>query len=242
MSFCKEQGGVEKRGKVSAVIVAGGQGKRMGAAVNKVFLQLDGKEVLAHTVTAFEQNPEVSEIIVVLQKCDQARMTALVSQCGFSKVLAIVEGGRSRQESVYKGLQAAHGELVLIHDGARALVGQQSIRQVIMDCRAHKAAAVGVPCKDTLKQVTTDGFIEKTLDRDQIYQIQTPQAFYLEDILEYHQKALAEGTEVTDDCALAELYGGRVFITRGSYENLKLTTPEDLEIARRILERRGKAK
>lgn len=238
MNFCKKPCPGKRLGEVTAVIVAGGQGRRMGASVNKVFLQLDGKEILAHTVAAFEQSPEISEIVIVAQEEDRERMTALSNQCGFSKVKKIVKGGASRQKSVYEGLKAASGSIVLIHDGARALIDRQGIQQVLADCIRYGAAAIGVSCKDTLKQIGPEGFIERTLDRESIWQIQTPQAFYLEDIVKCHREALAEGFEATDDCALAERYGARVFVTRGSYENLKITTPEDLEVAQKILERR----
>lgn len=222
--------------KITAVIVAGGKGKRMGAGMNKVFLKLCGKEVIAHTVEAFEKNPRIDEIVVVTGAEDIQTASDILK--GFHKLSAIAEGGAERQQSVYKGLAAASGDIVLIHDGARALIGQEEIDRVIDDCISYGAAALGVPCKDTLKAADGSGFIAGTIDREKTYLIQTPQAFKSSVIKELHEKAEKDGLQVTDDCAIAEHYGVRVKITEGSYDNLKLTTPEDMAVGEIILNRK----
>lgn len=222
--------------KITALIAAGGKGKRMGAGLNKVFLKLCGKEILRITVDAFEKNPQVDEIVVVTGEDDMK--TAERALQGITKLSAVVAGGAERQQSILNGLNAVSGDIVLIHDGARSLIGQREIDRVIDDCRKYGAAALGVPCKDTLKSVGEDGFINGTVDRAKTYQIQTPQAFKTDMIKELHKKAELENLIVTDDCAIAEHYGVKVKITQGSYDNIKLTTPEDLAVGEIILKGR----
>lgn len=221
--------------KITAVIVAGGKGTRMGASVNKVFLELCGKPIIAHTVEAFEKNSLIDEIIVVTGKNDIKIAAEILHK--YSKVSAIIEGGTERQQSVSNGINAASGDIIAIHDGARALIGQSEINSVINDCIEYGAAALGVPCKDTLKEADDNGFIRKTIDRSRTYQIQTPQVFKAEIIKELHKKAELDNLQVTDDCAIAEQYGIRVKITEGSYDNLKITTPEDMAVGEIILRR-----
>lgn len=217
---------------ISAVIVAAGKGERMGAGINKAYLPLGGKTVIETAVAPFEQCSRIDEIIVVtddVQKCKNVLS-------GFSKVKTVVSGGRTRSESVKNGLYSAKGELCAIHDGARALITVSEIESVIDAVQKYGAAALGVKCKDTIKKADNDGFITETPDRDFLYQIQTPQAFITAEILKMH-----EGKEgnFTDDCALAESFGKRIKIVSGSYENIKITTPEDLDIAETILKKRG---
>lgn len=223
--------------RITALIVAGGKGARMGAGMNKVFLKLGSKEILARTAEAFEVNPRINEIVVVTGKSDIKTASDILS--GISKLSAVVEGGAERQQSVYNGLMVLGGDIVLIHDGARSLIGQDEIDRVIDDCQNFGAAALGVPCKDTLKSASDDGFISGTVDRDKTYQIQTPQAFKTDIIKDLHKKAASDGLTVTDDCAIAEHYGIKVKITEGSYDNIKLTTPEDIAVGEMILKRRS---
>ena len=141
-----------------------------------------------------------------------------------------------RGESVQNGLKEATGNVVAIHDGARALITKEDIEKVIKDAVEFGAAALGVKCKDTLKQADENGFISATIDREFLYNIQTPQVFKLSEI----RKMYEECNEIfTDDCALAQMFGRKVKITEGSYDNIKITTPEDLELAERILKKRG---
>lgn len=222
---------------VSAVIAAGGKGTRMGADKNKVFLPLYGKTVLWHTLRVFEENDGTDEIILVVGA--QETETAERIAAEFPKVAAVTAGGASRQESVYNGILKAKGDIILIHDGARALISGAEIDGAIGDCKKFGAAAVGVRSKDTLKRAD-GGFIAGTIDRDSCFNIHTPQVFSRDIILAAHERARADGFSATDDCMLVEKYGGcKIRITEGSYENIKLTTPEDMELAERILQMRN---
>ncbi len=222
--------------KITAVIVAGGKGTRMGADKNKLLLKIGGREILYYTLTAFERNEKVDEIVLVAAKndiCDCEK----IARCA-SKVKCVTEGGETRRRSVYNGLKKASGDIVLIHDGARALVTDKEIDASIDACVRFGAAAAGVKCKDTLKSAR-GGFIEGTVDRENTYLIQTPQTFRLDEILSLHKRASDDNFDATDDCMIAERYGVKVRISEGSYDNIKITTPEDMIIAEKILERRG---
>ncbi|MCH5209628.1 MAG: 2-C-methyl-D-erythritol 4-phosphate cytidylyltransferase [Oscillospiraceae bacterium] len=225
--------------KITAIIVAGGKGTRMGADKNKLLLKIKDKEILYFTLAAFERNKNIDDIVLVSGESDVGECERIIKDCGITKVRHITVGGLSRQQSVMNGLKCAQGDIVLIHDGARALVTGAEIDASIADCVKYGAAAVGVKCKDTLKS-SKDGFISGTVDRELTYLIQTPQVFYLDKILALHQKAACEGFEATDDCMIAEHYGVRVRISQGSYDNIKITTPDDIIIAEKILEKREK--
>ena len=223
--------------EIYAVIVAGGSGSRMGAEKNKVLLDFCGQAVLRRTVDAFCACDRITNIVVVTRKSDREECSELLYGCGRDLIYA--NGGATRQESVYSGLKMCIGaDYVLIHDAARALIDVETINRVIDDCIEYKAAAVGVKCKDTLKSVDGEGFITGTVDREFTYNIQTPQAFLYNDIINAHEKAAEEGYDTTDDCALIEHYGGRIKLTEGSYDNIKLTTPDDMAVGEIILKRR----
>ena len=218
--------------KISCIIVAAGSGTRMGGQINKVFMPLGESTVIDHTVNAFSQVEEISDIILVTRECD-------IELCKKFNNIKVIKGGKTRQESVYNGLMCVeNSDIVLIHDGARALILPETIKAVIEDTKKYGAAAVGVSSKDTLKQVDGDGFIEKTLDREKIFNIQTPQVFNTKEIIKAHKKAIKDGFSATDDCALYEKYIGRVKITEGRYDNIKLTTPDDMVTAENILKKR----
>lgn len=215
--------------KITAIIVAAGNGTRMGGVINKVFLPLGDKTVIEHTLNTFSSCDEVDDVILVTRECDME----LCRDFGDIKVIA---GGKTRQESVYNGLkEAKDAEVVVIHDGARALITKEIIENAIEDAKKYGASAVGVSCKDTLKSVDENGFIKATLDRDFTYQIQTPQIFKREEIIKAHEMAVCDDFLGTDDCSLYEKYIGKIKVTKGSYDNIKLTTPEDMHIAKNIL-------
>lgn len=218
--------------RVSAIIVAAGKGTRMGAGKNKVFLEILGKPVLEHTVSVFDSCPIIDEIVVVTNEIDEAKK--ILSK--YQKVTEITCGGAVRGESVQNGLSVATGDIAVIHDGARALILPEDIENVINAAVEHGCAALGVKCKDTLKMADENGFIKETVDREFLYNIQTPQVFKLSEIKEMYENC----DEVfTDDCALAQKFGKKVKIVDGSYDNLKLTTPEDMIMAEEILKKRG---
>ena len=218
--------------KICAIIVAAGNGTRMGGVKNKVFLELGGKTVIEHTLDTFKKCKLIDDIILVTRECD-------IELCkGFGNI-KVIAGGKTRQESVYLGLcEAKDADIVAIHDGARALISCDVIENAINDAKKYGASAVGVSSKDTLKMLDENGFIIKTLDRESTYQIQTPQIFKKQEIKKAHEMAIKDGFIGTDDCSLYEKYIGKIRVTKGSYDNIKLTTPEDMVIAANILENR----
>ena len=225
---------------ISVIIVAGGKGKRMGADKNKVFLKLLDKEIIAHTASVFDDMDETDEIIIVTGRDDIEECESVIKKNNIKKVSKIVEGGAERQNSVYNGILASKGDILVIHDAARCLVSAYDVKSAIEDCRKFGAATLGVTAKNTLKSVDENGFIKATLDREQTYHIQTPQIFKRELIIKAHENAVNNSVLATDDCALVEAMGEMVKITKGSYDNIKITTPEDLVVGERILkERRG---
>ena len=224
--------------KVAAVIVCAGSGTRMGKSVNKIFLKIAGKKVIDYTLDAFLKVDAIDQIILVTRECDMDEMNEHIKN--IKKDIRVVVGGKTRQESVYNGLiNAKDAHIVLIHDGARALITPQIIEDAIKKTSEFGATLTAVPIKDTIKYVTEDGFIEKTLNREKIYSAQTPQSFLYEKIIDAYNKAIKDDFLATDDCALYEKYEGKVKIIDGSYENIKITTPEDLDVAENILKKRG---
>lgn len=224
--------------KVSAVIVAAGKGTRMKADINKQFLNIKGKPILYYTLKAFETCELVDEIILVTAKDKkQYCMDEIVRKYDINKISAIVEGGKERQHSVFNGLKAVKkSEVVLIHDGARPFVDRSIIEQGIINAERYGACTCGVKPKDTIKYVDENGFSIDTLDRNSLFQVQTPQCFRYDLILACHEKGISEGIAVTDDTSVVEYYGYKVYIYEGNYNNIKITTPEDLIIGERILE------
>lgn len=223
--------------KICAIIVAAGKGSRMGAGFNKVFMRIDGEYVLSITLKAFSCVERIDKIIVVTRQCDISECEKAVQ--GINKEVVIIRGGATRQESVYNGLlMAQDSDIAVIHDGARALITPKIIDQSIDCALRYGASAVGVKVKDTLKTVDEEGFIINTVDREKTFHIQTPQIFSKNEILKAHTKAIEDGFSATDDCMLYEKYIGKVKIFEGSYENIKLTTPDDMEFAQNILQNR----
>lgn len=220
---------------ISAIIVAAGRGTRMGAGKNKIFMDLNGKNVIEYTLSAFCTSA-VDEIVIAASPEEVSGIRDIAHK--FSNSIKITAGGASRQQSVFNALKMAGGDIVCIHDGARCLITAEQINKSIKDCEKYGAAALGVKCKDTMKLADENGYIQSTIDRESLYMIQTPQVFYREKLLEYHKRAERDGIFVTDDCSLFELYGDKIYISEGSYENIKLTTPEDIITAAEILKRR----
>ncbi|BCR06969.1 2-C-methyl-D-erythritol 4-phosphate cytidylyltransferase [Desulfuromonas versatilis] len=220
---------------VTVLIPAAGMGNRMGAAVNKQYLALAGRPILAHTLALFERHPRVDHIYIIspTAEIDYCR-SEIVARYGFAKVRQVVAGGAERQDSVRNGLEAcgaAETDVVLIHDGVRPFFPPALLEPVVASAASVGGCVVGVPVKDTIKQVAA-GRIEGTPDRRGLWQAQTPQAFRFGLILQAHRRALAEGFSGTDDASLFERLGLPVAMLEGSYRNIKITTPEDLVLAR----------
>jgi 2-C-methyl-D-erythritol 4-phosphate cytidylyltransferase len=226
--------------KLGVVIVAAGKGSRMGTAVSKQYLYLQDKPVLIHTLEIFEAIDEVNELVVVVGKADISYTLDLVEDYRLSKVKVVIAGGEDRQSSVYKGIKAlSHGiEWVMVHDGVRPLVTQNSILQLWKETKRTGAAVLGVPVKETIKVVDEAGIIESTPIRSKLWTIQTPQAFRLAALLKAHERAEKQGMLATDDSMLVEWMDIPVQVVEGDYENIKLTTPDDLYWAEHILKER----
>ncbi|MEE0944122.1 MAG: 2-C-methyl-D-erythritol 4-phosphate cytidylyltransferase [Clostridia bacterium] len=223
--------------KTSAVIVAAGSGKRMGAGINKVYMPLGDRCVLWHTIKAFADSKAVDEIVIVTGGEDMIK--AAETAALFDLPFTVVEGGAERQNSVLNGITAAEGNIVAVHDGARAMITPELIDGVIKAAKEFGGAALGVTPKDTVKTADSDGFIVGTVERNSAYLIQTPQVFKREELIKAHEQAIEDCFAATDDCAVMERMGAKIKIVEGSYENIKLTTPEDIFTAERILKERG---
>ncbi|WP_407314604.1 2-C-methyl-D-erythritol 4-phosphate cytidylyltransferase [Desulfosporosinus sp. SB140] len=219
------------------VIPAAGQGKRMGAGHNKQFLRLLGQPILAHTIRVFQISGYVSEIVIVGAETELAQIRELVDQHGFDKVVSICKGGEQRQDSVRSGVLALSPTIqrVVVHDGARPLLTLRDFHRFLEEAEGLTAAIMGVEVKDTIKRVDDVGRVTDTLPRDLLRAVQTPQIFERNKLEEAHFRAAAAGYYGTDDASLLEWIGCSVQVIEGSQENIKVTTPEDLLLAERIL-------
>ncbi len=226
--------------KVSAVIAAGGAGTRMGTPEGKMFVEIGGKPVLLHTIKAFDSIEIIGDIIVCLPAKDITKVGEMISRENIKKPVQLVEGGPTRQASVHNGLLSLspETEMVVIHDGARPFVTKEIVINSISEAKACGAVIVGVPVKDTIKTVTDDKLISNTLQRDRLWSVQTPQTFKKALITEAHEEAKNLRINATDDAALVERLGARVKMIMGSYENIKITTPEDVVLGEAILRSR----
>ncbi|MBC8580995.1 MULTISPECIES: 2-C-methyl-D-erythritol 4-phosphate cytidylyltransferase [Zhenhengia] len=223
---------------ISAIVVAGGSGSRMGTSTKKQYLKIKDKEILVYTVECFQNMPEIQEIVVVTGKEDITYVEKLLKDTyKLNKVSYIVAGGKERQDSVYNGIQAADekSDYLVIHDGARPLITKEVVRAGLDMAYAHRASIIAVPVKDTIKLVSKDGKVEDTPDRSSLWSVQTPQIFEKELIIHAHEYAKEHGLSVTDDSMLVEAIGVPVYIVEGEYTNIKITTPEDLIIAEKML-------
>ena len=222
---------------VCAIVVAAGRGSRSGAPVNKVLMPLMGRPLLAWSLEAFDRSPQVNQLVLVAADQEQAQMQALTASLRLP--CKVVCGGETRQISVYRGLAAAKGaEIALIHDGARPLVSPELIDACVRQVRQKGSAVAGMPVKDTIKRTNGERMVLNTPPRDNLWQVQTPQAFFYRQIFEAHQAAESQGISATDDASLVEAMGQRVYMLPGGYENIKVTTPEDFLLAEALLTRR----
>jgi len=220
------------------VIVAAGSSSRM-KGTDKIFYDLGGKPLVAHTITAFQNNDHISEIVVVTRQDLIEQMWDVCKKYGLSKVVSVTAGGTTRTQSVMNGLDEVSKATLYaaVHDGARPFVTQEIISTTIEKAMKYHAAAPAIPVKDTIK-VANNHIILSTPDRSSLYAVQTPQIFDFDLLRGALTKALSENTPVTDDCSAVEALGMSVFLTEGSDENIKVTTPTDLMLANAILEGR----
>ena len=221
-----------------AVIVAAGSSRRMGGE-NKLLLPLCGKPVLAHTMAAFQACGAIRDIVLVCREQDMDTYRALAEANGITKLRTLTRGGDTRTESVLAGVSAAPETcaLVAVHDGARPLVSDEVITQAVTEAAKSGAAAPVVPVKDSIKRIE-NGKIAADVPRDTLAAVQTPQVFRRDMLLRALQDAAANGRSFTDDCVAVEALGQTVSATPGSYENIKVTTPEDIAVAEAFMHRR----
>ncbi len=221
-----------------ALIVAGGKGLRMGQSRAKQYLMLAGRPIIAHTLAAMAACRLIERIYLVIPPDDISFCRqAILPPLALPLPICLVAGGAERQGSVYNGLKAVgrFAGIVVIHDGVRPLVTPDLIANCIMEAHIHGACIVGIPATDTLKQIASPGVITATLARSGVWLAQTPQAFNFDLIFKVHQHAAQSGRVATDDAMLLEQCGQTVRIIQGSRINLKITTPEDLELAKALL-------
>ena len=221
---------------ISAIVLAGGRGKRMNYHKSKQFIEIKGKPVLVYTLEKFIYNKSIDEVILVLPEDEVDYCKKEVLQKYSLKVDRIVIGGKERQDSVFNALEAMEkANIVLIHDGARPFISEKLIEEGIKYANIYGAAAPGVTPKDTIKIKNEDNISVDTPDRNTLVAVQTPQCFKYDEIYQCHRKIKEENAIVTDDTSVVERYGHKVYLYEGDYTNIKITTPEDLILAERLI-------
>jgi 2-C-methyl-D-erythritol 4-phosphate cytidylyltransferase len=221
-----------------AIVLAGGTGRRMGSPTSKQFLLLDNKPILVHTLQVFEECKPVDGIYLVVNHKDLTVIQEeVLEQYRFNKIMKLVIGGRLRQDSVRNGIEAIDEpcDIVLIHDAARPFVSPSFIEKSIFLMEMYDAIIPALPMRDTIKVVSKEGFVVKTLERDALWNIQTPQTFKYDLISKAYREGMAKKLFGYDDSTFIEHMGKKVKVVEGSPYNIKITTPEDLTIARGIL-------
>lgn len=238
-----------KRKSCAAIVLAAGQGKRMGGQVHKQFLELEGHPIVYYSIRAFQESPLIDQILLVTGETEIDYVKhEIVEKYHFDKVSVVVAGGHERYVSVWNGLKALEKSLreeekdgfVFIHDGVRPFINEEILRRAFDAVEAYHACVVGMPSKDTVKIADDDGFVSETPARSRVWNVQTPQVFDFR--LAYEAYAALEQSgrsDVTDDAMIVEAFTDtKVKLVEGSYENIKLTTPEDLKIAATFLHNR----
>lgn len=223
---------------ISAIILAGGKGKRMGYPISKQFIELKGKPIIYYTIKKFSENKNIDNIIIVLPSDEIEYFKENILKKYSLNITKIVEGGSERQDSVYNGLKSLENtdtDIVLIHDGARPFISNKIIDDGIKYADIYGACAPGVMPKDTIKVKDKNNFSIDTPNRSNLVSIQTPQVFKFDEILECHQKIKISKEIVTDDTMVVEKCGYNVYIYDGEYTNVKITTPEDLILGERLI-------
>ncbi len=228
---------------VSAIVLAAGRGLRFRSGVPKPLVKINSQPIIIYCLKIISKHPSIKDIVVVVNAQIRNRIIKAIKRYRISKIIRVVRGGRRRQDSVYQGLGAIdeRTDLVLIHDGVRPFITKGIITSVIKKAKDTGAAIVGVPVKATIKQVHSPQstvhsrlLVKKTLNRDNLWEVQTPQVFGKDLILKAYEKF--GNADVTDDAMLVEKLGAKVSAVLGSYDNIKITTPEDLRLAEAILQ------
>ena len=225
----------------TAIVLAAGQGKRMHSKVQKQFLEIQGYPVLYYSLRCFQESPLIQDIILVtgeesISYCKEE----IVQKYGFTKVSAVIPGGKERYDSVYAGLcECRDCEYVLIHDGARPFVTEEILKRGLQKVKETGACVIGMPSKDTVKLSDEEGYVKETPNRKCVWTIQTPQIFSYSLIREAHDSIRQKDmSKITDDAMVVEQEtGAKVALAEGSYQNIKITTPEDLDVAEVFLKK-----
>jgi len=219
------------------VIPAAGQGKRMKAGKNKLFLELSGVPIIVYTLRVFDEDPQCTGIILAINPDEEEMFTNLIARYDLKKIKR-VSGGKERQQSVYNGIKVVNADtdIILVHDGARPFINHALIYQLTEAALLHGGAVLAVPVKDTIKKAT-DNLVVETVERSSLWAVQTPQAFRVPLLTKAHDMADVEGFLGTDDASLLERINEPVIIIEGDYDNIKITTQEDLYFAEAILQK-----
>ncbi len=230
---------MKKQKKVAVIIPAAGHGKRMKSDVSKQYIEIEGKPILAYTIEKFQECMRIDEIILVVGEEEVGYVEKYIkTRYGLSKIKHIISGGKERQDSVYEGLKIIDEsiDIVLIHDAVRPLITIDAIEAIILKTIVFEACILGVKVKDTIKVVDENGNIVTTPDRNQLYAIQTPQAFERALIQEAYKKGAKAGFKATDDSMLVEQFTDiKVKVIEGSYSNIKITTQEDFQMVKELM-------
>ena len=220
------------------IIVAAGSGSRMNMGINKQFIKLKDKEIIVYTLEKFYKHKNIDEIVVVVKEQEaEFFKKEIIDKYNFENI-KIAYGGKERQNSVYNGLKMLDKkcDIVLVHDGARPFISEQLIDNCIEEAKSHNAVVVGVPVKDTIKVINEDNDIVDTPERSKLWAVQTPQTFNYDILVKSYEDAFENKFYGTDDAMLVERIGYKVKMIEGSYNNIKITTQEDLNIGTQILQ------
>ena len=226
--------------KIVALIAAAGKGRRMNSRISKSFIPVSGKPILAYTIDIFEKCKSIDKIyLIVSPEEKEICHKNVILRYKFSKVQELVDGGDTRQDSIYNGLKALDKDtdIIVIHDGVRPLVEETIIQDSIEEAQKYGAAIAAIPIKDTVKKSDNNFYISKTLNREEIWRAQTPQTFKYDIILPAYHQAYKDKYLATDDAAIVEKYGHKVKLIIGPEENIKITTPFDLIVAEVFLKK-----
>jgi 2-C-methyl-D-erythritol 4-phosphate cytidylyltransferase len=230
--------------KIIAIVPAAGLGKRFRSPVKKTFVDLKGVPLIIHTLIRLCEEKIITEVVPVLHAEDIDNGFDLIKTYGLHKIKRIAQGGTERQDSIYNALKLLEqngiesGSIILIHDGVRPVIPEGLIEKLIEELKNYDGAIPGFPVKETLKEAALDGTVISTVERERFWTVQTPQAFYFDTIKKAYEAAYTKGFYATDDAALVENMGARVRIITGSPLNIKVTTPEDMEMVEWIMERK----
>lgn len=223
---------------VKIIIPASGSGSRFGGSVPKQFVKLDGKEVIAHTIAKFNSLKIVDEIIISTKEQYGRKIKSIVEKNRFLKVKKIVTGGEYRQDSVYNALvscECKDNDIVLVHDAVRPFISKKKIKEIIDQTRIHQSIIPAIKVNETIKEVSMEQTVEKTIDRRKLWLAQTPQGFIFKILMRSYEEALRDSFRGTDESCIAEHAGFEVKIVEGEMWNMKITTKEDMEFAKKYL-------